>query len=192
MKIKLTVLIILLLVINSVSKGQVYSKEMSMMSAGIGVPNELKRIFSSVGLEAKGSPVFQLGYEHGLTDELSGGVVVAYATASYISTEEIYTGVPFWYSSYTKEVTNKWKFIILGIKGDYHFAMEKVDAYGGAMIGYASITEDSDGVKSDVASGLVYFPHVGIKYPFTPQISAYAELGYGISILNFGMSVSIK
>ena len=39
--------------------------------------------------------------------------------------------------------------------------------------------------------GLVYAGFIGARYYFTPKLAAMAELGYGIAILNIGVSFKL-
>lgn len=165
---------------NFIAKGQVFTQETKIISAGIGIPNMLKQQFSQIGANAKGLPVILCSFDHGLNEEWSIGGLVAYTSAS----------IDLGSGSYN--IVDKWKFFIIGVKGDYHFGNEKVDFYGGSVLGYASISETMAGANGAKVSGIVYYPHLGLRYPFSPKISGFAELGFGISIINLGLSISLN
>ena len=176
-----SILIVLVAMASSIIvKGQVFTEGTNIISAGIGIPNVLKNQFNQIGANAKGSPVVLGSFEHGLNDEWSIGGIVAYSTTSV--NDEV---LGFKYEG-------KWKFLIIGAKIDYHFGNEKVDIYGGSVLGYASISETILDKKIATISGFVYYPHLGIRYPFSKNVHGFTEIGYGISILNLGLSISLK
>lgn len=175
-----TLIVLVALTSSVIVKGQAFAQGTSIISAGIGLPNELKRQFNQVGANAKGSPVVLGSFDYGLSDEWSIGGILAYSTASI--TDEV-LGVKY---------EDKWKFLIVGAKFDYHFGNDNVDLYGGSVFGYASITETALGQKGATISGFVYYPHLGLRYPFASKVSGFVELGYGISIINFGLSISLN
>ena len=88
-----------------------------------------------------------------------------------------------------------WKYssIIIGARGALHYAfVDKLDTYAGLMVGYNVVTSKAIGTSNDLykASGSAgcssFF--VGGRYYFTDSFAAFAELGYGIAILNLGIS----
>jgi len=44
---------------------------------------------------------------------------------------------------------------------------------------------------SEVNGGLVYAGFIGARYYFTPKFAAKAELGYGIALINIGVSIKL-
>jgi len=89
----------------------------------------------------------------------------------------------------------KWDIIIIGARGTFHydlFKVEKLDTYGGVMIAYHIVNEKQDfpdnyinniASFSNAAYASIY---AGAKYYFVPQVSAFAEFGYGVSWLTLG------
>lgn len=69
----------------------------------------------------------------------------------------------------------------------YHF-MPQLDTYFAFMLGY-NVHKHDDSGKDGVYTGK-FRPggHIGARYFFTPNIGAFAELGYGYSILNVGVT----
>lgn len=84
-----------------------------------------------------------------------------------------------------------------GLRGNAHFTEGRVDFYGGAMIGYNFSINDFDnleagrleGVRADAYSDIVVFSgHIGMKYLITEHVGIYGEVGYGVSVFNFGVT----
>ena len=95
------------------------------------------------------------------------------------------------------KVVDYWKinYIVIGVRGTFHYALvNKLDTYGGLHLGYDICNSKYIGPygstwdRSTGGSGLSYGFFVGGRYYFTNSIGAYAELGYGYSILNLGVS----
>lgn len=87
----------------------------------------------------------------------------------------------------------KYAYTVIGIRGDYHFYMtDKLDTYGGLMLGYDIVTDkwhgEGEPVYKDSGSEAAYSLFVGARYYFAPSIGAFAELGYGIAVLNLGLA----
>ena len=101
------------------------------------------------------------------------------------------------------------KSVSLGIRGEMrHELMQRMEVYGGAMLGYyfANIKEFNAGTgqlyersidaptpyNPNAPNGkLIYSAFVGTSYFFGKGIGIYGELGYGISLLNFGVTFRI-
>ncbi len=92
----------------------------------------------------------------------------------------------------------------IGVFGNFHFLQliadksgksfaEKMDVYAGISFGggpaFAIAKSDVTQLGNDV--GFIAFggPHVGIRYYLTDKLGIYAELGYGKSYANGGLSV---
>lgn len=126
-------------------------------------------------------PPISISYEQGIADGKWGvGGYLARTAAKWGY------GGDFWKYSYTT----------IGARGAYHFYnTDKIDAYGGLMLGYNVVsskwTGDSDDDYKDYkasSSGLGYALFVGGRYYVADHIALSAELGYGIAILNIGAS----
>ncbi|MFT7234008.1 MAG: hypothetical protein ACI8TA_003237, partial [Cyclobacteriaceae bacterium] len=114
---------------------------------------------------------------YGIKDNISVGGFLGY-TASDIAIVD-------WKYSYT----------IIGLRGSYHLDLlnnEKIDTYGGAMLGYYLLNVDygNTGFTTGGAAGAVaYTIYVGGRYAFTDNVGAFAELGYGIAFLQLGANL---
>lgn len=134
-----------------------------------------------------GVPV-SLSYEKGIydiNDKMSIGVggLIGYGSSS----DNIQVG--------------KWKYsnFLLGARGAWHYtAVDKFDLYGGVMLGYDIASSKftwSDPAMSDhydapssSAGGILWGAYAGARYYFTPTYGVNAEVGYGLSYLNIGVS----
>ncbi|TNE78581.1 MAG: hypothetical protein EP332_13950 [Bacteroidetes bacterium] len=90
-----------------------------------------------------------------------------------------------------------YSYFILGLRGTYHYPiLDGLDTYGGALLGYnvasVSIENTFPGwPEPKAASGLSYSFFLGARYHFNDQFGAFGELGYGISILNLGLTLKL-
>lgn len=88
---------------------------------------------------------------------------------------------------------------LLGARGSFHYQfVGKLDTYAGIFLGarmtgtnttvavgdYSTDVQSSSSVSSAFSWGL----HLGARYYFTPAFAATAEVGYGYSILNLGIT----
>ena len=89
-----------------------------------------------------------------------------------------------------------YSYFIIGARGAFHYQfVDNLDTYAGAMIGYNIVSSSYFGsniyhnnVKAD-SGGLKYTSFIGARYYFTNNIAAFAELGYGIAALEFGVAI---
>lgn len=132
-------------------------------------------------------PPIQLHYEYGITEEVSIGGILGYASSTSTYNKGNYGST---LSSTKQEI--KYKYTIFGARGNYHFGTtERFDPYGGATLGYYNIGFNDDGgyMGSFASSSIIYGGQIGANYYFSPKIGAWAEIGYGIGILNLGLTV---
>jgi hypothetical protein len=126
-----------------------------------------------IGTYFNGTP-FGASFEHGFTDAISAGVFADYST-------------------YNDGFGFKTNIFYGGLRGSYHFAKllnvgnPKFDPYAGLSIGYANVSYNGD-IDAAYSSGLLVGVHAGARYFFTPNIGAFAEVGYGVAALNLGVS----
>lgn len=164
-------MILTLVAISEIALAQHSAGDMNL-NVGIGLGNTLVAGTQSV-------PPIGASFEYGIKDEISIGGFLGY-TASDIPS---FGGD--WKYSYT----------IIGVRGSYHYDFlgnEKLDTYGGAMLGYYLLNVDygNTGFTTGGAAGAVaYTLYVGGRYAFTDNIGAFAELGYGIAFLQLGANL---
>lgn len=141
-------------------------------------------------------PPINISYETALSameGKLSIGGLVGFAG----SKEEIpwitWSG---WVPTQTT-ITYKYTYIIVGARAAYHYpVIDNIDTYGGLMLGYNIVSNSIDGAPagwsgSASASYLAIGGFVGGKYFFTPNLGAYAELGYGVGFINLGIAYKL-
>lgn len=147
-------------------------KGVNFLNAGIGV--------GTFGLTGTGGLPITATFEHGFTDKITAGATVGFVKTNF-------------YNDY------HYTYYIIGAKGSYHFnellnvQNEKLDVYGGASLfyrGYKADFKDAFGTEDYNASGggLDIAIHAGTRYMFSGNVGAYAELGYGISPLQLGVT----
>lgn len=168
---KRLLMILTMIAISEIAFGQHEAGDMNL-NIGLGLGNNLVAGNQSV-------PPIGASFEYGIKDEISIGGFLGY-TASDIA----FVGGD-WKYSYT----------ILGLRGSYHLDLlgnEKIDTYGGAMLGYYLLSVDygNSGVTTGGDAGsFAYTLYVGGRYAFTDNIGAFAELGYGIAFLQLGANL---
>lgn len=160
------------------------SAQDNMFSKGDKVLNATVGLGSSIyGAGFKtGIPPVGVSFEYGVKDELFNeksslgiGGIVGYSSATTS------TGFAMSYSS-----------IIVGVRGIVHYALvDNLDTYGGLMLGYNAASVKITGGNSTPAGGVAYGGFVGARYYFSPKFAAMAELGYGIALLNLGVSIKL-
>lgn len=160
------------------AQAQPFEKGITNANVGIGLGTAL-------GGLGKARPAISVSVDHGFWDIGGPGVI---SLGGYVGN----TGYKYDGGGYTA----KWNYIVIGARGAYHYNgftnLPKLDVYGGAMLGYNIVsykTEgDGDDYKNNYGSGLGLSGFVGGRWFFTDNIGAYAELGYGVSVLALGVT----
>jgi hypothetical protein len=168
---KLILSIIVMAAVTAITSANAQSvKGKNYVNAGIGL--------GTFGLYGTGGLPITASYEHGFTDQISGGLYVGYVGRKYADD---------W----------KYRYKIIGARGSYHFnellkiAEPKLDVYGGVALFYRSYTlkYEAAGEKRKATDGTISVGfHAAARYMFANNIGAYAELGYGLSPLQLGVS----
>ena len=151
------------------------------------------------------SPTFTLAFDRGVKQLGPGilgiGGLVAFNTSrSQWSTDYYWTGTTY---NYDIRRTN----IMLGARGTYHWnewhGIDKLDLYAGVLAGFSigakvdKSTKTVNGVTTAYDASANYTDRLslpflsafaGVRYLFTDRFGVYAEAGYGISLLNGGMT----
>ena len=148
-------------------------------------------------------PPVSISAEVGVTNDISVGGYFGIAGASYSYNgwdNHWNNGNQYYYTD-----TYRWTYYILGVRGAYHFGrfiqIDKLDAYAGLMLAGDFVHEsyttnspypDHAYYRSNSSSGLIASIFVGARYRFTEKVGAFAEIGYGISILTVGVNFKLK
>ena len=130
-------------------------------------------------------PTFSLTYERcilgNLFNEQSAlgvGGIVGYTSAKYD------------YSGWGWTSTD----IMIGARGAFHYAfIDRLDTYAGLNVGYNINSWKWRGTGYEThhttgSSALSYAFFAGARYYFTNSIGVYAELGYGYTLVNAGLT----
>lgn len=165
--------------ITTFSYAQQFQKGTTVVNAGIGLGTAL-------GGLGKARPAISLSLDRGVWPVGGPGVI---SLGGYLGN----TGYKYSSGGYTA----KWNYFIVGARGAYHYngfsSVPKLDLYGGAMLGYNIVNYSSDGNDVDISnsygSGIGFSGFLGGRWFFTERIGAYAELGYGVSVLNAGLAI---
>lgn len=175
---KKTIFTLMAVIIAFTAQAQQFQIGTTTVNAGIGLGTAL-------GGLGKARPAISMSVDHGLWDIGGPGVI---SLGGYIGN----TGYKYTDLGYTA----KWNYTIVGVRGAYHYngftEIPELDIYGGVMLSYniSKYTSDSSDtlLGNSYGSGLGFTGFVGGRWFFTNSIGAYAELGYGVSILNVGVT----
>lgn len=147
-------------------------KGTNYVNAGIGL--------GTFGFTGTGGLPITASFEHGFTDKISAGLSVGIVSTKYAN---------YW----------KYKYFVVGARGSYHFnellnvSNPKLDVYGGATLFYRGYSVKYSGPDEyfgkSTAGGLDIALHAGGHYYFADNFGAFAELGWGISPLQLGVSL---
>lgn len=131
------------------------------------------------------TPAISLTYENCVKDNLFDensalgiGGMLGFASAKYNAPGDTWS----WKS------TN----FILGARGALHYEfLDKLDTYTGLMLGYNIVSTKYTGDVSTGASGggFAWAWYLGGRYYLGESIAAFAELGYGVAVLNLGVAL---
>ncbi len=151
-------------------------KGVNLLNAGIGL--------GSYGLSGTGGLPIIASFEHGFHKNITAGATFGYITRKYASD---------W----------RYTYMMFGARASYHFNElmsldnPKLDLYAGAGLMYRHYSfkykgdlggEDEYDWDSN-GGDIVFDLHAGGRYMFSDNFGAYAELGYGISPLQLGLTV---
>lgn len=156
-----------------------------VLSLGIGIGNTLY----SGSYYSSGVPPLTFSYEQAIKDDvLEKGVIGIVGSIGYNSYKyrASYLG-----SDYGWNYTN----IVIAVGGTFHYPLlDKLDTYGAIGLGYniSSSKEHGDfwpgSDLSSTSGGVVFGIYVGGRYYFNEHFAAFAQVGYGIAYLTFGVS----
>lgn len=157
------------------------------VNIGIGLGNRYGYGSGLFGGSSSVSPALSVSFERGIIPlgpgVLGVGAFVGYQGASY----SLGGGDKFTYTD-----------VIVTLRGAFHYpVMPKFDAYGGLSLGVrrlgvsfsgpsGSIYNSLGGASSTTEAATNLF--VGGRYYFTPNIGAFAELGYDQTYLKVGLT----
>ncbi len=181
------------IILTSVSclNAQAFEKGTNVLSAGVGLGSSLGSYSSSSQM-----PGLSVNFESGLWEAGSSGVI---SLGGYVGIKN-YRHV---YNNPDYKTTYKWNYRIIGLRSAYHYTglnNEKIDLYGGLMLSYNMISykwkevwpsdpEFNESHSTNLTGAAGITGYVGGRYYFSSKAAVYAELGYGVSYLNAGVSL---
>lgn len=159
-----------------------YGKGDQLLNVGIGIGSP----FFGSGYAASLPVNPSVSFEKGITNEISVGGQLAYASSKY----DLNTA--------GANYSFKQNAFYIGARGSYHFnelleLAPKFDVYGGASLGYviASVS-DSDGFNGATGSGIGFGLFAGGKYYLSNHTALFTELGYqSLGLLNVGVAFKL-
>ncbi|HXC03188.1 MAG TPA: outer membrane beta-barrel protein [Bacteroidia bacterium] len=184
-----------LLITFSALRAQSFQKGQVDLNLGIGLGNTIIGPGNS-----STTPPLSLSLGFGITRDISIGGYLGYTSTSYLYPGWEDCGNGQGNGQYFVD-TYKWSYLIIGLQADFHFGRfipnEKVDLYAGLLLGNdfatsrystTSYCPDHIGYAEQTYGGVLLSVHAGVRYHFTPRFGLFAELGYGISYLNMGVT----
>ena len=168
-----------------VAQESTFEKGSSVLNLGIGLGNN----YYSGSFYSTQVPPISASYEVGIADNiLEKGVIGIGGYFGYSSYKWHYLGWGWRYSN-----------LVIGARGTFHYPLvNKLDTYGGLLLGYNIVTAKEFGNSvpgysySASASRIAYSLFIGGRYYFTDKFAVMAELGYGITYLNLGVALKFK
>ncbi|MBN2730679.1 MAG: hypothetical protein JXR53_15750 [Bacteroidales bacterium] len=173
----------------TVNAQNAFSKGDQVVHVGIG----LGSYYGGDGYSS-GFPPLSVSYEKGVVDGLLDGKATI-GVGGYLG----YSSNK-WETSYmTYSYGFKYSYVVLGARGVFHYQfIDKLDTYAGLMLGYNVVGgkyfgDDIPGYTPSASStsGFGYSTFIGARYPITEKFTAFAELGYGVSALELGLSFGL-
>jgi hypothetical protein len=185
--------ILLTSVLNFVSSAmiaQAFQQGTQVLSAGLGIGSSLSAYSSN-----SQTPALSANYEIGLWEAGTSGVI---SLGGYVGFKRY--GYRFRSQDYT--IKSNWNYSIIGLRSAYHYTdlgSDQFDVYGGLMLSYnmvkykwkeewSSDPSLNDSYSNSLSGSVGFTAFVGGRYFFNEKLGVYAELGYGVSYLNAGVS----
>ncbi|MCK9628412.1 MAG: porin family protein [Bacteroidales bacterium] len=155
--------------------------------------NNSKHIRVGVGINSYGMPV-EASYDQGFKQNIFGVKKLNLGLGGYVGYYGNKETLGVWTDG--QEHGYKYSHIIIGARGLFHYPLvPKIDTYAGLMLGYniASASYYGNGIDPGNASvgGFAWGGIVGARYQFNKTWGIYAEAGYSISYLSFGLVYSL-
>lgn len=177
----------------TVEAKDIISKGEKVINLGIGIGS----YNGGTGYKS-GLPPISVSYEQGIVDGLLDGKAsigvggyLGYSTNKWESAWPTPTG--------NETFGYKYSYFTLGARGAFHYQLiDKFDTYAGIMLGYSAVGSKYYGYDLGAftpaatgVSGLGYSAFIGARYQVSDKLAAFAELGYGISVLQLGISFGL-
>ena len=187
-------ILLLFLVVSSNYYAQIFESGTNHISVGYGFGNGYSALLKAYqgfeGYRYSGIGPIQLAVEHGITENIGLGASLGYSS---------YGGN---WTQYSYDYEYKWKTISAMVRGAYHLNVSNrnLDPYGGVGIGiikysykWSSNEPNFNESNYNVSSGspFGYQLFFGARYHFSSHVGGYAEIGYGIALINAGLTFKL-
>ncbi|KGL50166.1 hypothetical protein [Porphyromonas cangingivalis] len=138
-------------------------------------------------------PPLSVSFDYGVKDRLfdNKSSITIGGYAGFLSNKTEFTFPTYSYG---------WKYnnFLIGARGALHYEfVSKLDTYVGLILGYNIVTASyySSGtgtpINSATGSGSFYSTYLGARYYVAPRFAIFAEVGYGLSALELGVSFKL-
>ena len=138
-------------------------------------------------------PAF-ISYERGVTDNIGVGGSVSFSSYGAKWNQDG--------GSQTYAYSYRWTTLSILARGYYHFNVrsDKFDPYAGVGLGFlkygykwTSTDPGFDEASNSVSLGTPFGYQIfaGARYMFSDKVGGYAEVGYGVSVMNFGLTFKL-
>ncbi|MEE4287389.1 MAG: hypothetical protein V2I31_14650 [Mariniphaga sp.] len=177
----LSAILVFFLALSVKAQNTTFNEGDKVLNLGLGLGSTLYTgsFYSTSVPPVSGS--FEVGIKDELFDENSSlgvGGYLGYSSSNYSG----------WGSNYG------FSNFIIGGRGSLHYQfIDKLDTYGGLMLGFRVVSWKSSSGNFDygsvAGSGIATAFYVGGRYYFTDNLAGMVELGYGIAYLNIGLAL---
>lgn len=166
----------------------------NVLGVGLGIGGNYGIGFTGAGVSQ--TPAIALHFDHGM-GELGPGTWGLGGFIGYKSYKYLYDNA---WNSGRYQSSYKWTYLVIGARGTWHYnewhGLENLDTYGGLMLAYRASTFKDEtvypaGVQTFNAgsySGVSLTGLIGARYYFANNFGAYLEAGFGVSVLQLGLS----
>jgi opacity protein-like surface antigen len=165
-----------------------------VITLGYGFPNLTKTLFKIYEVyndfEVSGIGPIHAKFDYGLNDNIGLGASIRFSNAK-VQWTDTYSDTVTYTSGFKGSV-----FAVL-FRFNYHFATgDKIDPYVGAGLGYVGRTfsyfsDDPNSIDLSISNPIPIGMEstIGIRFLFTDNFGAYAEVGWGGSVAQAGIAL---
>ncbi|WP_317898352.1 hypothetical protein [Aurantibacillus circumpalustris] len=177
--------------------GVCYDEHTHLLNFGVGFGSFYNRGIGT-GFSSSTSPAFSVSYEQAYPKKLGPGYLGVGAYVGFItsySRNDNYNNTTYYYE-------HRWNYMMIAARGVYHWDVlnfKKGDIYGGVLIGVRITTYTYKSNSNDpniniykrndagvLPAGSVF---AGARWYLTKNIAVFGEAGYGVSLLNGGITL---